>query len=786
MIRNSLHVRLVFALLLLIKGSGEAVAADLISSGLSNKQPVLLTAREVGYDQQRATATAIGNVEVVQGDTILLADRITYDQNADTVHATGHVSVLEPTGDVIFSDDALLKDQLQKGIVQQIRIRLKDNSLFAAREADKINKNITKLKNAVYSPCHVCTPKPGEDPQAPLWQMQARTATINEETQRVTYHDAFMDVYGVPVLYTPYFSHPTPDAPSQSGLLIPQYFHASDLGNVVKQPVYLSIAPNMDATLTPWYLSGEKPLLEGEFRHLTPEGYYEIRGAVTDTYNRDDLGNVIPGDEVRGYIDAHGKLQLNKYWDAGVDAERTTDDTFLLLYRFGWQDMLSSRLYAERIEDRSYFSIESLAFQGLQPQDIGSQSPYVLPQANFHFESDPLMAHSRLEFDSNALVLERQEGDTDQRVSSTVGWKLPYITHNGQVFETTASLRGDAYNVNNQPIEGISENNFTGQTGRVIPQVDMNWRYPLINRFSNGSSLMISPIIEAVASPNLQNSPNIPNEDSQIAELNDTNLFSPDRFSGLDQVESGLRGAYGMRGQMQFTDKKYVEWLFGQAYQQNDQSPFPIASSADAHYSDYIGRVAMKYKWVDIAYSFRIDRETLAPTSNEVSTNFVLKPLTFDVTYVSLKNEPLFGDRKEVFGNTALELTPHWTWNVSGRKDLGSTEETPENINLPVSSINPLVPSDGTVGLNTALVFHNECMMITSSIGRSYISVADVKPSTTIGVVLVLKNFGSTDSTTHSDNIMGAGNITSVNAQTNSGSVNPVPTSNDTGMGSTH
>lgn len=257
----------------------------------------MLTADQVGYDQKNSIAIAIGHVEVVQDNTILLADRVTYNQKADEVHATGHVSILEPTGDVLFADDAVLTNQLQKGIVKQFRARLKDNSLFASREAHKESKNVTKLRNAVYSPCHVCQPEPGESPQAPMWQMAARKVTVDEEEQRVIYRDAFMEVYGVPVIYTPYFSHATPDSPNQSGLLMPQYMHATDLGNVIKQPVYLSLAPNADMTLTPWYMTGEKPLLEGEFRGLTEDGKITMRGAITDTYNRDAYGNVVP--EVR-------------------------------------------------------------------------------------------------------------------------------------------------------------------------------------------------------------------------------------------------------------------------------------------------------------------------------------------------------------------------------------------------------------------------------------------------------------------------------------------------------
>lgn len=742
--------------------SGDVLALENII-GTSNKQPVMLSAQEIGYDEKTSNAVAMGHVEVVQGDTIVLADKVIYNQNTDVVHAIGNVSVLEPSGDVLFSEDAEFKQSLEKGVVKEFRARLKDNSLFAAREGRKISKNITKLKDAVYSPCNVCAQKQGEVAKAPLWQMDASNVTIDEDAKKVRYNNAFMDIYGVPVFYTPYFSHPTPDAPSQSGLLTPQYYHDTTIGNVVKEPVYLSIAPNMDMTLTPWYISGENgPMLQAEFRHLTENASYNIKGAIINAYNRDLGGNIISGTDLRDYIEAHGVMNISEHWNSGVDLERTSDKTFLALYGIGWQDMLTSRLYAERIEERNYAVVESIAFQGLQPNDVANQSPYILPHASMHLESEPMAMNSRVSLDSSALVLQRQVGDSDQRISSTASWKLPYVTRGGQVMELSTSLRGDNYNVINQTVNATTGATYSGDTGRVIPEVDFDWRYPFINRLDDGVSLTVAPIVELAASPNIRTSSNIPNEDSQISELSNINLFSPDRFAGLDMIESGLRGTYGTRGQLQFSDDKYMDWLFGQAYEGNRQNPFPIARSDTANFSDYIGRFAFRYKWFDTAYSFRLNRGNLTPVSNEIITNLNLSPVRLNTTFISLHNEPLFGDRKAIFGDASIDLTQHWTWTVMGRKDLGSNATTSTATTANSAALNLLSQTQGTVGLGSGLVFHNECVNITTSIGRSYITQQDVKPSTTVSVMLVLQNFGSPDSGHNLNDTPGIGSIDNV------------------------
>lgn len=740
--------------------AGHACAASVDAQIFKKDEPALLIAKEVHYDDQNATATAVGDVEVVQGETILRADKVIYNVNEDKVLALGHVSMLEPSGDVFFADNVELKQKMQKGVVNQFKARFKDDTLFAARQGQRINKDITHLKKLVYSPCKVCETKEGEKGKAPLWQIEASKAVIDEEKKRVTYRNAFFDVYGVPVFYTPYFSHPTPDAPSQSGILTPQYFHATDLGSVAKLPVFISIAPDMDMTLTPWYLSKEKPLLAGEFRKLFEHGNFRFNGAITNTYNRDSSGSVIPGDQVRGYAEAHGLYNLTPKWTVGLDAERTTDDTFLQLYRFGWKDMLTSRLYGERIDNRNYTMVEALSFQGLTPLDRSSLSPTILPSAVNHFETAPQIWNSRVMVDSSLLMAQQSEGVSTRRISTTAGWKIPYITRGGQVFETTMSLRADGYDVSDQWLDA-AHNSYSGSLGRVIPQWDFNWRYPVVKKWGSERSLMIAPVAELTLSPTRILSPKYPNSDSQVAELSDMNLFSPNRFTGLDQVESGSRITYGTRGLYRNNHEEWLEWLVGQTYQQNDHDGFPITKTNDPHYSDYVGRLGVKYHWVDLAYSFRLDRVSLNPIKSNVNMLFDWEPVKMDISYASLRNDAVFGNRNEIFGNASWDMTQEWRVAVNGRRDLGSSERATVT-SAPTQDFNPLQPQPGTVGLGSSLVYHNECLMVTTSIGRNYISQQDVKPSTTMGVMIVLnKMSGGKNTNNMPPPVTGAGNVES-------------------------
>jgi LPS-assembly protein len=177
-------------------------------------QPVLITADELSQDEELGTIVARGNVEITQGERVLLANTVSYNQKSDTVSASGNVTLMEPGGEVIFAEFVELTDKLKNGIVRQLRILLTDESRFAASEAERRDGNLTIMKRAVYSPCEACK----KDPSRPLvWQIKAENVEHDQERQEIRYRNAFLEMFGVPVVYVPYFSHPDPTVKRKSG-----------------------------------------------------------------------------------------------------------------------------------------------------------------------------------------------------------------------------------------------------------------------------------------------------------------------------------------------------------------------------------------------------------------------------------------------------------------------------------------------------------------------------------------------------------------------------------------
>ena len=85
---------------------------------------------------------------------VLMADTVTYNQRDDVMTAQGHVTILEPTGNVVFSEYMPeLTGDLKDGIVEDIRVVLSDGARLAANGARRTGGVIHEMSKAVYSPC---------------------------------------------------------------------------------------------------------------------------------------------------------------------------------------------------------------------------------------------------------------------------------------------------------------------------------------------------------------------------------------------------------------------------------------------------------------------------------------------------------------------------------------------------------------------------------------------------------------------------------------------------------
>lgn len=670
----------------------------------------VFTADEIGYDQKNGIVVARGNVEVMQGGTIVTTDQVTYYQQRDVVVAEGNVVMMQPSGDVLFAERAELNDALKTGVVDTFKVRMADHSVLVADSAAKESNAVTRLKNAEYTPCNLC-----ED-AAPFWQLNAGDAKIDQAAERVTYHNATLDVAGVPILYTPYLSHPTPDAQARSGFMPPQYSTSSNLGTMVKVPYYWRIGHDKDMIVTPSFSTQEGLLMRGDYHQLTNGGEYFVQASGTNPERIDSQGDKISGNEFRGHIFARGTESIAEDTNVGFDIQRTSDDTYLRRYSFGDQRVLFSRLFVEQAKNRNHALVQGLAIQGLRTTDNSRATPLVLPMLQGYYETTPDTRGVRYHVSADAQSLTRREGIDQRRLSMTAGAQYPFITDGGHVLTSSLNVRQDVYRTENIP---YGPGNVDDTSYRTLPQAAFEWRYPLMNMFESGT-LTVEPLALAVVQSSGGNPEEISNEDSRLLELTDTNLFSIDRMPGLDAVDSGPRLAYGMRTQYLMTSGMSVDGLLGQNYNA-DNTPFPNSTEPDENFSDYIGRVALNINPVTLAYRFAMDKKEFDLSRNEFSFIFAKPWFTMATSYRSVDNNRFLGSSKEGQLDATLPLSDSVSIYGSARRDFDQNQ---------------------LVSAGSGIVFKNECFNVMFDAARTYTRDRDIEPATEMFLRIAFKNLG--------------------------------------------
>ena len=282
---------------------------------ISRDQPVTFTADRVEYNRDTGIVTATGHVEAWQNDHILRADRITFDRNTNVAAASGNVVLVDPSGQVAFAEYAELTQGMRDGVLRGMRAILAENGKLAANGARRTEGQLNELSRAVYSTCNLCARDPAKPP---LWQLRAYSAVQDVENKRIEYEDAVLEMYGVPVFYLPYFSHPDPSAKRESGFLVPSIGNDSHLGQFFSTPYYLVIDKDSDATITPLLATRSGPQISLDYREKFNNGSLKLDGSVAYAETA-----------MQGHLFTKGPFAYDDTWRYGFDINVASSARYL-------------------------------------------------------------------------------------------------------------------------------------------------------------------------------------------------------------------------------------------------------------------------------------------------------------------------------------------------------------------------------------------------------------------------------------------------------------------------
>ncbi len=717
-------------------GDASAPAPAPAPVAAESAEQVQFSAGTLEYDYQADIVTATGAVRMSRAGDRLRAEKVTWNRKTGKVMATGDVAVTNPEGDVAYGDSIELTDTLKDGVVDNLLVVLEQGGRLAAVRGVREGDGTMNLDRAVYSPCAVA----GSDgcPRDPTWKITAVKVTYRPDKQRIYYEGARFHLFGLTSPALPRFSNSIA-ASNDTGILTPSIGLTRLNGAELVVPVNFALGPNHSLVVAPHIFSSEVPMLEARYSGLNELGAFSLRGFATGSRRSEDLSSGFTSETeraFRGYVDGVGRFQFDPNWSLSGSLRLVTDRTFLRRYDISNEDRLRTTLALERVDPNSYLSIAGWAVQTLRVGDLQGMQPVALPEIDYRRRAPGALLGGTLQVQLNTLAIGRKAGQDTQRAFGSARWDWRGITVMGQEVTLTAFGRGDAYDTQNVAATSIaSYRGIEGFQTRLIGALAADVRWPFVGELFGGFQ-RFTPRVQVVATPKTRNI-QIPNEDARAVDLEDSNLFALNRFSGYDRWEDSSRITYGAEWALDM-DRVAISANVGQSYRLAERpSILPDGTGLSDRFSDIVGRTNVRFgEMVTLTHRYRLDKDHFAIRRNELDATVGSRQTYATVGYLRLNRDidvlEDLQDREEVRVGGRVGVTRFWSVWGSAIVDLTNRAE------------DPLSTSDGFTPLRhrVGVAYQDDCLDLGVTWKRDYRNVGDARSGNSYLLTLSFKNLG--------------------------------------------
>ncbi len=200
-----------------------------------------------------------GNVVIQEKNARIETDVAEYSRKNKQVDAKGKVRFVSDSI-IVNSESARFKLNRDQAVLNKSQYQSQESRARGSAEKIEVkSKTETELSNATYTTC-----EPGKTD----WLLSADSINLNTRTQQGHASNVVLRFKDVPFFYFPYLRFPIGEE-RLSGFLFPYIGSSSLHGTEIKVPYYWNIHPQLDATLTPRFMTRRGLLMQSELRYLT-------------------------------------------------------------------------------------------------------------------------------------------------------------------------------------------------------------------------------------------------------------------------------------------------------------------------------------------------------------------------------------------------------------------------------------------------------------------------------------------------------------------------------------
>ena len=500
---------------------------DSVSISKVESQTLFLQADNIN-GQMKGINVADGNVLAYKESQTMVSDWAIYDQSKDQVTLGDHL-VLTRQFDAIQGKWADYYLDLNKGTFTQATMYYnKDNITATGTQIDVLDKTHMNVQNGTFTSCN---------PIDPAWYIKADQMKFDYQDSQGTARNPVMYFESIPIFASPYMTFPL--GQRRSGFLTPTFGGSSTAGTMFSEPYYWNMAPNYDMTITPEFWTEQGFMVTDKFRYLTDSNigsiYTEQLAIPTNTsepgipsyrwyWSLDDVYKPIK-DVTMGYN--YNQVSDGNYFNDFGNFYSVTDNV-----------NLNQSIYANYKPTWGLASVKLQNYQTLFPygttQTVSIYSQY--PQVNFNVNPQDLgggvkggLTSQYTDFYSPSMQSGQREvfyPSLTYPMQSAWGFVTPKVGYNIT-----------QYQLGTNP--GYPGSNGDYQISLPITSIDSGLYFDRPLSYTSGGAYTqtFEPRLYYLYIPE-QNQSQLPLFDTATATFNYSQLFSENRFSGMDRVNS--------------------------------------------------------------------------------------------------------------------------------------------------------------------------------------------------------------------------------------------------------
>ena len=544
------------------------------------------------------TMRAVGDAVLMQDNQTVYGDRIDYDVLDQEVHVVGNTRVVQ-AGTVVTGPELRMQLDERRGEMQEPVFTMR-NPPTVGRPASQAITARGSAKRAVFDGpdrevlygARYTTCEAGVDD----WYLRASELELDHHSETATAQHASIEFKGMPILYTPWIEFPFSNQ-RKSGFLTPNWGQTTRSGFEFGIPYYWNIAPNMDATITPRYMSKRGTQMQGEFRYLT------------ENFSGQDNLEYLPSDdeengENRYYYKVAHRHNFGGGFTGRLNYERVSDDDY-------FSDMTTSIISTSRVNlpqegELNYgdgvWNMRAFVQRFQTLEDTSSGATYYqyerMPQLTLTGSKDWDWALTNVysewvRFDRDDKDPNKDDYATGNRFTAYPSVSLPFTRPYGYV-TPKLGMHHTSYNLDSNDALGIDDS-----ASRTLPIFSLDSGLFFDRDFrvvKNMYTQTLEPRLFYVYVP-YKDQNDLPIFDTGLADLNLSTLFTENQFTGNDRVNNANQLSLAVTSRLidARTGVQRLAATIGQRFYFTDQKvTLPGGSTRDRNSSDIIGAVSAR------------------------------------------------------------------------------------------------------------------------------------------------------------------------------------------------